>query len=782
LRGKYVPTRFPTKELHNGSQLAFIGEAPARNEVRIGEPFVGLSGQLLNTVLQNYQVDRDSVLLSNAASCHYPDSMKKLPPEAVDACRPRLVAELEAANVDTAVIMGNSAVRAVLEPSVAKQGITKLRVGPPKILELPRSGDLADAGSAESVKISTVLTFHPAYCLRSQAMFPLMLSDINKALADKLITRWYEPEIVVIDDSNEAIAMLRDIFEESQEHGVVVDTESGHDKDTSFGRDDGPYGKVLCVGIGPANRDVVYVFTDNSLTCPQAKDELKRVLRGCGIHAQNGKYDIGVLMKFLEEEEPFPLKSDTMLMSYSLYEVGGIHGLDYMGRELLGTPDWKGEIKPYVTKEQGYGSIPRDLLYVYNAFDVHCTRILREYFLNLVAEQGLEQINAFLLRASHMLTKVEARGIGFDPEVARELANRFDGEIRELESQLPFNPRSWQQVKAWLEEHGIKTDSTDEDHLIAIREHRRTPEEVREKIDLVLKTRHVSKMKGTYITGPLEKLSNKGRVHTSFMLTTTATGRTSSRKPNLQNIPRTDRLKAQFIPSPDKLFIKSDYSQAEFRVLTWLAKDEDMRRLFNDPTVDIFDTLCERMFPGFRSMPKTDRQELRVLIKTFAYGVSYGRTAEGIAMDPDFNMSVKEAQKQMDLFNAQIPTIKAFQQDVIRRVHQGEDLVNPFGRHRRFYLITDFNRKSVENEAMASLPQAIASDMCLESACRLSEKGLHIVNLIHDAILAEVSPDEAEEVGELMDRVMCEVAREITDGYVEFRTDWKVGKNWLEVG
>jgi len=366
-RGRYVPSKFPT---HPGvsSGLAFIGEAPARHEIRAGEPFVGASGQLLNAVLNKYGVNRGSALLTNAASCHYPDSMKELPKEAIEACRPRLIAELEYASIHTVVAMGNSAVAPLLPKEQTKKGITKLRVGPPKIVALENS-----------IPIELVPTFHPAYCLRSHGMFPLMLSDIGKAINKKQISRWYEPTFEVITEPRHAYAKMQEIIALNRGHGVVVDTESGRDKDVSFGRDDGLFGRVLCIGIGPmdvSHEHHVYIFADSCFGFDQVtiddysiinKQKMVELLLTCGVIAQNGKYDVGVLMAFLNCAIPFPLLFDTMLASYALYEVGGIHGLDYMGQELLGAPDWKDVVKPYVTKDEGYGAIPRPILYKYNA-------------------------------------------------------------------------------------------------------------------------------------------------------------------------------------------------------------------------------------------------------------------------------------------------------------------------------------------------------------------------------------------------------------------------------
>jgi uracil-DNA glycosylase family 4 len=783
-RGKYVPSKFPTIP-DRSSGLAFIGEAPARNEIREQQPFVGASGQLLNAVLNKYGVDRSSVLLTNAASCHYPDSMKDLPKEAIEACRPRLIAELEEANVHTVVAMGNSAVTPLLPKDQKKKGITKLRVGPPKLIALENS-----------IPVELVATFHPAYCLRSHGMFPLMLSDIGKAINKKQINRWYEPTYQVITEPRHAYQIMQEIIDLNRGHGVVVDTESGRDKDASYGRDDGLFGRVLCIGIGPtdvSHEHHVYVFADSCFGVDAVvlddfsiinKQKMVELLLTCGVIAQNGKYDVGVLMAFLGCNYPFPLVDDTMLASYSLYEVGGIHGLDYMGQELLGAPDWKDVVTEYITKEEGYGAIPRDILYEYNAKDVHGTRLLRGYLRDLITSRGLTAFYEWLIGTiSPMLTLVEKNGMGWDHERSQEIEQELTKEIDRLEKLIPFNPRSWQQVMAYLQEHKIRTDSTDEAHLKVLlgMPDRKVPPEVKDTLRLVLEARGVSKERGTYVTGPAAKVTADGRIHTSYLIHGTTTGRLSSRGPNLQNQPRTGPIKSQYIPDPRRLLVGLDYAQAELRVLAWLAKEESLRVSFSDPTQDIFTELCRLIFSAFDTFSEDDRKNTRTLIKTLAYGVPYGRTAEGIANDPDFHMTVAEAQAQMDLYCGRIPQVMLFQEEVLARIHRGEPLVNPFGRHRRFYLITPTNQRDVENEAKAYLPQSTASDIGLEAAARCTKEGIIIVNLVHDALYAEALPDEVDDVKALMDKIMVETGEEITEGYVPFRTDAKVGKRWSEV-
>ena len=171
-----VPSSFPTSPNRNKlpvnvdsdsprATLGFIGEAPGRYEIAKQQVFIGPSGQLLNAVLEDYGVDREEVFLGNATLCHYPDSMKELPPAAIEACRPRLMEELEGAGVTTVIPMGNSAVKAIFPKEISRKGITQLRQGRPKVLD----------------HFSVVPTFHPAACLRSPAWVRAVWEDLQRA-------------------------------------------------------------------------------------------------------------------------------------------------------------------------------------------------------------------------------------------------------------------------------------------------------------------------------------------------------------------------------------------------------------------------------------------------------------------------------------------------------------------------------------------------------------------------------------------------------------------------
>jgi DNA polymerase I-like protein with 3'-5' exonuclease and polymerase domains len=176
------------------------------------------------------------------------------------------------------------------------------------------------------------------------------------------------------------------------------------------------------------------------------------------------------------------------------------------------------------------------------------------------------------------------------------------------------------------------------------------------------------------------------------------------------------------------------------------------------------------------------KHPIRPLVKGFAYGMAYGRTAAGIAKDPEFNMDVREAQRHMDTFQSTVPRITAYLEDVADRACRMEPLRTVFGRYRRFHLVTELNRHAVRNEAKSFPAQSTASDIVIEAACRLTfDHQVPIINLVHDAIYADVPEDEAAATRDLISRVMIEVGEEVTEGYVRFATEGKIGTSWDQV-
>jgi uracil-DNA glycosylase family 4 len=790
LGSEFVPPVGPAQ-----ASTAFCGEAPGAQEGRRGVPFIGPSGQLLDSVLSHYGIPRETVLLTNAALCRDPSGATPTA-TALSACRPRLVAELRDHGVKDVVALGNSAAQSILRTSV---GITSLRIGSGRTNEKDLPG------------VRVIPTLHPAYCLRNPDGFPSVVTDIGKLKG--FAGEWYEPKFKIYDTEAEALACLA-ALEARDPHGqdeVTLDIESDIEKDVSF---ETPLRhKMLCIGMSYELGKVV-VIGEVALEFNSVRDALLRYLRRRKLIGQNMKFDLKGLWAYLGEA--LKVYFDTMLASYSLDERPRIHGLEYQGIEKLGTPDWKGEIVKYKRPGEGYGAIPRAVLYKYNAYDVHVTALLRVLLAKELAASsgggearpradgsiwGLPELHDFLCRASNELMFVELNGMKIDlpynDKLTVEYVDILTAKREAIVDTIPdreiFNPNSPKQVKevvkdtfGWtlprkMNQKKEYAETTDVDALTGLFEKAvllGSPSA--EFFRLMLEHRKEAKLYGTYIKGIRQRMW-RGRVYSTFNLHTTTTGRLSSRNPNLQNIPRGSAMRRQFIPSKDdNVFLEADFGQAELRVLCYLAQDEYLRSVFNDPTRDLFNELTPRLYGDVSELDASALKELRIRVKAYVYGLSYGREAQSIAME--YNIPMNEAVRGMQAFFQVIPATVAFRDATRNKVLNREDLITHYGRHRRFWLITKENRHEVLNEALAFLPQSTSSDICLDAFChlrpRLKGTGMYVRNLVHDSILLETPASQVHRAKEMLQQEMLASAQRVVGDYVMFKTDMSVGKSW----
>lgn len=792
-KGKFVPSTFPSvpinEDSNHGRRIVLVGESPGRQEVLRGTPFIGPSGQVMNAVLVEHNIDRGQLLVTNAFNCHYSENdFEKPPPEAVIACRPRLLYEIKQVEADTAITVGAVAATALINTKV---GISKLRTGAPRL-------------SSYAPEVEVVPTFHPAFALRDQSKFPYIVRDVAKLIPGGVWGTWQDPNIEVIWSPAIASKYINSLRTGAYTGPITVDTESGADKEETFG---GGINEVLCIGVWQTNPDggKVLVFTPGSLDAFRRK-QLGQLFMQRGIVTQNGKYDttrcLNVYLGGVDSPLDIPVQDDTMLMSYALDEGKGVHGLDYMAIEYLDAPDHKKIMR--AAMEEGrrrakaerkakklpikgmfsgvnFALVDKPTLHWYNGIDVYSTERLRHKFEPELLDGKVHGLYRWLISVNKMLAHVETAGLAVDLDYNMELELKY----KEMLAGIDFggvgdiNPNSWQQVKKYLSTMGIRVESTNKTTLRGLieRSYLTGRDDVADFCQALLDYRGASKLMGTYVTGLRANLINSV-AHPSFLLHSTTTGRPSCRNPNLQNIPRGSDMRRQFVVSRSgRIFVQADYAQAEFRVLTWMAQDELMRQMFNDGTQDAFVLLCQRMYRETYTMAdKAVAKEMRTMIKTMAYGIMYGREAKAIALA--FGIPLREAQRQMREFQAMIPDITRYQQGVVERVMAGEDLVNPFGRRRRFHLITDANKIDVCNEAKAQLPQSTSSDICLESARQLDLMGLEIRNIVHDSILTECDKRDMLDVARIMEKTMVGVAEQVTEGYVRFAVDVEVGTNW----
>jgi uracil-DNA glycosylase family 4 len=784
-RNKYVPTLFPAGK----PTLAVVGEAPGFQEAAYGKPFMGPSGQLIKKVLSRYGYSRDEVVFTNACLCRPPDNATP-PKTAVNACRPRLIREIAASGAKDILALGGTAADALVDSGLS---ITRLRVGPPK--PPTSSFNAFPESSVERV----VPTWHPAYCLRTADAFPALVNDVGK-LREKPREPWVEPHLTIVDTRADALRAIEDLHVRTDT--LVVDIEVGFEKDEAFFHPN-EFG-LLCVGLAYAKRRAV-VIGESALADGEVRAALRGLLLSKKLAAHNGKFDLAGLQPVFGT---LTLFFDTMLASYVLDERPGQHGLEVVAIEKLGSPSWKQDIKQYLDKSKNYANIPRAILYHYNGLDVCNTWDIKELFeekLNAPVRywpydpnefpvKNLRDVHDFLVRASDQLMFPEMNGIAVDLPYNQKLGVEYEGRIAEIEAKInevvnaatkgsisSINPRSPIQIKKFLATQGILVASTNVATLNALQSRVAARSYAGQFVSQLLRHRREQKLYSTYVIG-LRKRLYRGRVYTTYLLHGTTSGRLASRNPNLQNIVRDKTIKRQYVASkPNNVLIQCDYKQAELRVMTTLAKDEYFRQILSDPKADLFTELVCQLY-GVTKEKALDgsavAKEMRIRIKAFVYGLSYGREAGSIATE--FGIPRREAEQLRSQFFSLIPNIAAWQKWVIAEVHKRQELITPFGRHRRFHLITNQNRKDVENEALSFLPQSTASDICLGAFVRVRPllRGLAYVRLtIHDALIVECAETRADEVALLLSETMAEQGRLFSD-YVPFPVDVSIGKSW----
>ena len=757
--------------------IVFIGEAPGRDEVRSGKPFTGPSGKLLAKLAQIVDLDLspECVYITNTMRCPIGSNP---PRSALHACRDRLLAEVTAHPRQLLVLLGNSALRALTGQAHAK--ISQMR------------GRLLDTEFGLAIA-----TYHPAAILRNPREYPTLLADFHY-IADLIRTNGTArrdpgtPRYDLVTDTN-APAVIARLQEQSL---LAADIETSGFNEYSD--------RVLCLGVGYAPNQG-YIFPPELI--PRAKGLLENPDVQWVWH--NGKFDVKFLRRLGIDAR---VDHDTMLIHYALDERIGTHGLKELAADVLGAPDYEADIKQYLpNKATPYDVIPTDVLHRYLAWDCDSTyQLFQALYPQVQADPHLKKLyHRLLLPASEFLLHVEQNGLPVSFEyleeldrilstkriqllqqlrqVAREYGwdpNRYADDVGATSAPKMFNPGSPKQVQ-WLLYHP---------HGLGLRPPKgyeaNSREETLKKLPAnpvtegLIAFREVSKERSTYVDGLRERAlqAPDRRAHPTFLIPGTVTGRLASRNPNVQNIPRKAEIR-NAVQAPDGyVLIEADYSQAELRMLAHFSKDPYLMRVYQEGR-DLHDEVAEDFFPGWKSL--TDpvlKREQRIRAKFVNFGIVYGRGPESI--DREFGCGMAEAKRYIDTWFSRAERAYDYIQRLRATAAAGGTLVTPFGRKRRFGLVTNENRHTVQNEAANFPIQSAASDLTLISAMRLwpllEAHGARVINIVHDSILIE-APDDAvliPELTQLIVRTMQETPVLTLRSEVPFTADVSVGKRW----
>ncbi len=368
-----------------------------------------------------------------------------------------------------------------------------------------------------------------------------------------------------------------------------------------------------------------------------------------------------------------------------------------------------------------------------------------------------------------VLARMERTGILVDQEVLEKLAEEFHGRLHELEAQIyqsagrSFNINSPKQLAEVLFDEldlprGRKTKSgysTDVKVLEKLSDKHELP-------GLILQYRNLAKLTSTYIE-KLARLAAKdnGRIHSSFNQCGTATGRLSSSKPNLQNIPiRTPegrRIRQAFIAAEGSFLLSGDYSQIDLRVLAHFSGDEALVEAFQSGE-DIHRKTAAEIF---NISPQLVTSEMRRVAKTINFGIVYGMSSFGLATQ--LRVSRKEAQSFIDQYFEVYAGVKIFMERIVAQAEKDGYVTTLLGRRRSLPDIHSQNRTRREfarRTAINTPIQGTAADIIklamLEVDRVLGQNDLQgrMILQIHDELVLEVPGQEVDRTSKLLKKSM----------------------------
>lgn len=511
--------------------------------------------------------------------------------------------------------------------------------------------------------------------------------------------------------------------------------------------------------------------------------------------AQNAKYDIAVLSRHGIQVSPI---DDTMLISYVLETGLHGHGMDELSELWLGH-------KPIPFKQvAGTGKAQISFKHValaeataYAAEDADVTLRLWERLKPRLAREGLSTVYETLERPlPAVLAMMENDGVKVDPEALRLLSNEFSLRMAQYEARAqeivgrPFNLGSPKQIGDVLfgemnMKGGKKTAtgqwSTDSDVLESLALEHELPR-------VLLDWRQLSKLKGTYTENLIAAIAERtGRVHTSYALAATTTGRLSSSDPNLQNIPvRTEegrKIRKAFIAPPGKVLISADYSQIELRLLAHIGDIPQLKRAFQEgldihamTASEMFDTPIEGMDPMIRRRAKA-----------INFGIVYGISAFGLANQ--LGIGQGEAGAYIKTYFERFPGIQAYMDATKAFVREHGHVTTIFGRKIN---IPEIQSKSVgqrqfaERAAINAPIQGAAADVMRRAMIRmpaaLEAAGLEARMLlqVHDELVFEAPEAEAERACAVIRGVMETAAEPAVALTVPLTVEARAAPNWDE--
>ena len=507
---------------------------------------------------------------------------------------------------------------------------------------------------------------------------------------------------------------------------------------------------------------------------------------------QNIKYDILELRNYgiVVKGNLF----DTMIAHYLLNPETG-HGMDFMAETYLQyrTVHIAELIGPKGKNQKSMRDIDPAIVSDYAAEDADITLKLKNILEKEIHANNLDHlfynIESPLV---YVLADMEWTGVRLDLKALSELSGLFTEELLSIEKEITemagttFNINSPKQIGEVLFDRLKIVDKPKKTKTGQYKTGEEELEKMRSKhpiIGKILEQRGLKKLLSTYVDAfPLLISEQTGKIHTSFNQTVASTGRLSSTNPNLQNIPIRDErgreMRKVFIPDEGCIFVSSDYSQIELRIMAHLSGDSNMVEAFNKGQ-DIHAATAAKIF----KIPIDEvTGDMRRKAKTANFGIIYGITPFGLS--ERLNIPRSEAKELIDEYFATFPGVKSYMDECITNARVKGYVETIFGRKR---FLADINSRNAtvrgyaERNAINAPIQGSAADIIKAAMIRIFDKlqqkrmRSKMILQVHDELNFNVVPDELEALREIVTEEMENVCKLS----VPLKTDLGAGENWL---
>jgi len=513
---------------------------------------------------------------------------------------------------------------------------------------------------------------------------------------------------------------------------------------------------------------------------------------------QNIKFDNIILKKYNINAEPL---EDTMLVSYTLDAGINRHNLDtlselHLNHKTITFKDLVGTGKKKIT----FSDVDLKKATEYAGEDADITFRLYEILKERLDKEKLNKIyELFEKPLIKILSDMEINGIKVDRGYLETLSKKFESKIKKIEKEIyllakkEFNIASTKQLGEIIynelkianlkktKKGSLATSAIILENL-AFKGHKFP--------SLVLDWRQLSKLKNTYTDALQEHInSDTNRVHTSFLLAATNTGRLASSDPNLQNIPiKTEdgrEIRKAFIAEKDNILISADYNQIEMRILADMADVKELKNAFTNKE-DIHSLTASQVF----NVPLKEVDEnLRRKAKTINFGIIYGITQYGLAKQ--ISVSNEEASEFINSYFNKFPEIRDYMQSTVKFCRKNGYVNNIFGRRIHLRGINDknFNVRSFQERAAINAPiQSSAADIIRIAMIKIKElvdsKKIYDAKMllqIHDELVFECSKANQATVEKIVKKTMESISSsEYHIFSIPLDVNVNSGNNWDE--